>query len=279
MAITLTRERNGCVAHIRYDNAARGDGFDGELLGELVDTLEAAALDPMCSVIRLDMAGRHFCGGWDTTSFGDLSASTTESVAAALRSSDEMLGRIRRLPVPVVAGVRGQVIGFGAGLLSAVHLPVAAADTRLSLPEVRFGFAPRVWGTPSRRRCRGLRRTRSSPGRRLRAAPSFWPGGWSLAWFRRPSSKPPSTSWSRRWQRCPARLSGPWSRSSSRVWRPARPTSRTWPRLARSLPACPLVVCDERAVPGGRGCLGRAVHDEPGRGYGILLVPPGLVRP
>ncbi|MFD0210880.1 enoyl-CoA hydratase/isomerase family protein [Streptomyces hirsutus] len=142
MAITLTRERNGCVAHIRYDNAARGNSFDGELLGKLVDTLEAAALDPMCSVIRLDMAGRHFCGGWDTTSFGDLSASTTESVAAALRSSDEMLGRIRRLPVPVVAGVRGQVIGFGAGLLSAVHLPVAAADTRLSLPEVRFGFAP-----------------------------------------------------------------------------------------------------------------------------------------
>ncbi|MEV0134436.1 enoyl-CoA hydratase/isomerase family protein [Dactylosporangium sp. NPDC050688] len=142
MAINLTSEHNGRVARVRYDNAARGNCFDDRALAELVTTMETAAADDACAVIRLDMAGRHFCSGWDTTSFAALAGTTQEDVAAGLRASDAALQRIRRLPVPVVSAVRGQVIGFGAGLLSAIHLPVAAANARLSLPEARFGFAP-----------------------------------------------------------------------------------------------------------------------------------------
>ncbi|MFF5225675.1 enoyl-CoA hydratase/isomerase family protein [Dactylosporangium sp. NPDC000521] len=142
MAINLTREHDGRVARVRYDNAARGNCLDDGALAELVATMETAAADGTCAVIRLDMAGRHFCGGWDTTSFAALAGTTQEAVAAGLRDSDAALHRIRQLPVPVVSAVRGQVIGFGAGLLSAIHLPVAAAGARLSLPEARFGFAP-----------------------------------------------------------------------------------------------------------------------------------------
>ncbi|MDG6106262.1 enoyl-CoA hydratase/isomerase family protein [Dactylosporangium aurantiacum] len=142
MAITLTSEHDGRIARVRYDNAARGNCFDDAALTELVATMETAAANAACAVIRLDMAGRHFCGGWDTTSFAALAGTTQEAVADGLRASDAALRRIRQLPVPVVSAVRGQVIGFGAGLLDAIHLPVAAADARLSLPEARFGFAP-----------------------------------------------------------------------------------------------------------------------------------------
>ncbi|WP_165966563.1 enoyl-CoA hydratase/isomerase family protein [Actinomadura sp. 7K507] len=142
MPITVTNEHEGRVARVRFDNSARGNCFDTPLLQELTEALEAAAEDTSHAVIRLEMAGRHFCGGWDTASFADLSDEPEEAVADRLRDGDALVDRIRRLPVPVVAGVRGRVIGFGAGLLSAVHLPVAAAETRLSLPEARFGFAP-----------------------------------------------------------------------------------------------------------------------------------------
>ncbi|GIJ73011.1 enoyl-CoA hydratase [Virgisporangium ochraceum] len=142
VTITLTRERDGRVARVRFDNAGRGNCFSTATLDGLVDLLEAAAADDDCAVVRLEMAGRHFCTGWDTSSFADLRDATAESVAADLRHSDEAVSRIRRLPVPVVAAVRGRVIGFGAGLLAAVHLPVAADDVQLSLPEARFGFAP-----------------------------------------------------------------------------------------------------------------------------------------
>ncbi|WP_433222125.1 enoyl-CoA hydratase/isomerase family protein [Dactylosporangium sp. CS-047395] len=142
MPISLTREHDGRVARVRFDNAGRGNAFDDAALRELVAAMESAAAEPGCAVVRLDMAGRHFCGGWDTSSFAGLGAATTESVAAGLRDSDAQLGRIRDLPVPVVAAVRGRVIGFGAGLLAALHLPIAGRQARLSLPEVRFGFAP-----------------------------------------------------------------------------------------------------------------------------------------
>ena len=142
MAIQLALEHGGRVARVSYDNARRGNCFDLGLLTSLVDTLESAASDKSCSVVRLEMAGKNFCGGWDTASFGDLAAAGVDAVAASLAESDRALDRIRTLPVPVVAAVRGQVIGFGAGLLAAVHLPVAAGDVRLSLPEVRHGFAP-----------------------------------------------------------------------------------------------------------------------------------------
>lgn len=127
---------------MRYDNAARGNCLDDAALRGLVDALEAAAATEACAVIRLDMAGRHFCGGWDTASFAGLATESPEAVAASLRDGDAALRRIRRLPVPVVTAVRGHVVGFGAGLLDAVHLPIAAADVRLSLPEARYGFAP-----------------------------------------------------------------------------------------------------------------------------------------
>jgi enoyl-CoA hydratase/carnithine racemase len=142
VTITLTREHDGRVARVHFDNAERGNCFSTATLDGLVDLLETAAADDDCAVVRLEMAGRHFCTGWDTTSFADLRDATHESVAADLRHSDEAVARIRRLPVPVVAAVRGRVIGFGAGLLAAVHLPVAADDVLLSLPEARFGFAP-----------------------------------------------------------------------------------------------------------------------------------------
>ncbi|MEU1887939.1 enoyl-CoA hydratase/isomerase family protein [Micromonospora rifamycinica] len=142
MTITLTHGHDGRLARVRYDNAARGNCFDLPALHHLVDTLETAADDDSCAVIHLDLAGKNFCAGWDTSSFAALAGSTPEAVAADLRASDDALHRIRRLPVPVVAGVRGRIIGFGAGLLAAVHLPVAAMSARLSLPEARYGFAP-----------------------------------------------------------------------------------------------------------------------------------------
>ncbi|WP_433605655.1 enoyl-CoA hydratase/isomerase family protein [Dactylosporangium sp. CA-139114] len=142
MPITLTREHDGRVARVGFDNAGRGNAFDDHALRELVAAMQAAAAEPACAVVRLDMAGRHFCGGWDTSSFAGLAGATAESVAAGLRDSDTQLGRIRDLPVPVVAAVRGRVIGFGAGLLAALHLPVAGQNARLTLPEARFGFAP-----------------------------------------------------------------------------------------------------------------------------------------
>ena len=45
VALTLTREHDGRVARVRYDNAARGNCFDDAALRELVAAMETAAAD------------------------------------------------------------------------------------------------------------------------------------------------------------------------------------------------------------------------------------------
>lgn len=142
MSTTRQQTADGRLARVTYDHSHRGNCIDQPRLAELVATLEAAAADPRCSVIRLEMTGPQFCSGWDVGSFDELTVAGPEAIAEKLRESDALLDRIRGLPVPVVSPVRGKVIGFGAGLLSALHLPIAASDVVLSLPEVRYGFAP-----------------------------------------------------------------------------------------------------------------------------------------
>lgn len=142
MDITQRRERSGRVIRVVVAGSGRGNSFTMESLTALADALSAAAANSACGVVRLDMEGPHFCSGWDTGSFAALADASVDDVAAQLRASDEVVGAIRRLPVPVVAAVRGKVIGFGVGLLAAVHLPIISEESRISLPEVRFGFAP-----------------------------------------------------------------------------------------------------------------------------------------
>lgn len=133
---------DGGVASVVFDHAARSNSFTEAALADLVAALEAAAARPATSVVRLVMAGPHFCAGWDTSDFGRLRAATLAEVEESLRANDRQLARIRDLPVPVVASVHGRVAGFGVSLLAHLHLPVAAADASLALPEAGFGICP-----------------------------------------------------------------------------------------------------------------------------------------
>jgi enoyl-CoA hydratase/carnithine racemase len=132
----------GRLARVTYDNTGRGNSFNDDGLRELVGALAEAAGTTGCSAIRLQMAGANFSGGWDTTSFGDLSRATTEQVAIQLATGQAAVDSIAELPVPVVTSVHGKVVGFAAGLLDAVHVAIAADTATMHLPEVRFGFTP-----------------------------------------------------------------------------------------------------------------------------------------
>ncbi|WP_205473610.1 enoyl-CoA hydratase/isomerase family protein [Nocardioides sp. SYSU D00038] len=141
-APTVRTTASGRLATVVFDNAARGNAFTEPALVQLVTALEDAAAGSATSVVRLVMAGRNFCAGWDTTDFSRLASAPAEEVADSLRDNDRLLGRIHALPVPVVAAVRGRVAGFGVGLLAHLHVPIAAHDATLALPEVVYGICP-----------------------------------------------------------------------------------------------------------------------------------------
>lgn len=130
------------VGHLRVDRADRGNAFVQPMLTDLVEAAERLAADRSVCAISLSMAGRHFCTGWDTAEFAGLADQDTTAVIGQLRDSDAALRRLHDLTVPIVAAVRGQVTGFGLGLLAAVTIPVLADTATGSLPEVNHGICP-----------------------------------------------------------------------------------------------------------------------------------------
>jgi methylglutaconyl-CoA hydratase len=62
-----------------------------------------------------------------------------------------VFGRLRQLPKPVVAVVRGRALAGGAGLMTACDIVLAGAGAQVGYPEVQRGFVPAMVMTMLRR--------------------------------------------------------------------------------------------------------------------------------
>jgi methylglutaconyl-CoA hydratase len=119
-----------------------------ESLHELLDT---ADLDTEVRVVVITGAGKDFCAGADLDELlASADASPQANEAAALRLGG-VFGRLRELPKPVVAVVRGRALAGGAGLMTACDIVLAAAGAQVGYPEVLRGFVPAMVMTMLRR--------------------------------------------------------------------------------------------------------------------------------
>ena len=118
------------------------NAIDTAMIDALLAMLERAELDAEVRVVALAGAGTDFCAGMD---LNELLASADKSVEenrdAALRFG-EIFIRMRQLPKPVVALVRGRALAGGCGLATACDLVLAAESAQFGYPEVQRGFVP-----------------------------------------------------------------------------------------------------------------------------------------
>ncbi len=106
-------------------------------LGELF-----ADADVRCVLLRGE--GPSFSSGRDTTQLGRRATGESD-FAFILREQREAL-RLRRAGNPIVAALKGWVLGGAFELALHADLRVASADARLGLPEVSYGIVPDVGG-------------------------------------------------------------------------------------------------------------------------------------
>jgi 3-hydroxyacyl-CoA dehydrogenase len=71
----------------------------------------------------------------------------------------DLFRQLEQLPVPVVAGMHGVVMGGGLEITLACHYRVAVAGTRFGLPEVTLGIIPGAGGTQRLPRLIGVEKT------------------------------------------------------------------------------------------------------------------------
>ncbi|WTW92618.1 crotonase/enoyl-CoA hydratase family protein [Streptomycetaceae bacterium NBC_01309] len=132
---SLHLERHGDVAVLRLSRAAKRNALDdATMLG-----LEAFFAAPPAGVraVVLDAEGDHFCAGLD---LAELTERDTLEGLAHSRMWHRAFERIERGTVPVVAVLKGAVVGGGLELACAAHLRVAQPGTFYALPEGQRGL-------------------------------------------------------------------------------------------------------------------------------------------
>lgn len=105
----------------------------------LMASLRRAGEDPAVTAVVVTGAGRHFIAGADIKMFD---APPGEQV-----DLNDMLAVFDDCPKPVVAALKGSVLGGGLEVAMACHARVADRTASLGMPEVNLGILPGAGGT------------------------------------------------------------------------------------------------------------------------------------
>ena len=134
----MTITRDGAAAWIVLGTGRRGNVLRSEDWAELTESVQALSADEELRVVAVTGAGQAaFSAGSDMR----------EWVSAEPRHVDDSFARmeaaftaIERLPVPVIAGVRGVAAGAGCQLACACDLQVIGERSRMGMPIARWGI-------------------------------------------------------------------------------------------------------------------------------------------
>jgi enoyl-CoA hydratase/carnithine racemase len=144
-------EREGAVAEIVLDRAEKRNALSWEMLNEAAAALEAAEREPGTRAVLVRGEGPGFSAGIDLATFAGLEsifgAGWEGRMPEVTAGYQDVVGRFARSPLPVIALLHGFALGLGLELALACDLRLAAAGTRLGLPETRLGLIPDVGGT------------------------------------------------------------------------------------------------------------------------------------
>lgn len=143
MTVLLT-ENQGAVRVLTLNRPEKHNALNTALTQNLLDALRQADADDSVNAVVLVGAGKSFCAGADTTEF---SALVPEDPMAVNRRADLTTALhlvFSQMSKPVIAAVRGNALGGGAGLAIACDLVVMAHDARFGYPELKHGIVAAV---------------------------------------------------------------------------------------------------------------------------------------
>jgi methylglutaconyl-CoA hydratase len=130
------------VASITLNRPEKRNALNSAVIAGIKDALRQASENEHVRVVVITGAGKDFCSGADLSALQKIAEASVADNAEDARSLLELFLLIRKIPVPVVAAVRGRALAGGCGLASACDLVLASASARFGYPEVKIGFVP-----------------------------------------------------------------------------------------------------------------------------------------
>jgi enoyl-CoA hydratase/carnithine racemase len=131
-------EVDGVVATITLDSPHNRNALSRQLVGELVERLDAAAADGAATIVVLRSADRVFCSG------ADLSEAATGSMEDGARAIVDLQRQIVTHPKPVLTRLAGPVRAGGLGIVAASDIVICSEEVSFAFTESRLALAPAV---------------------------------------------------------------------------------------------------------------------------------------
>jgi len=141
MTDTLKIDRDGAVAVLTIDNAAKLNALSPPTLRALADALDDLDADGKVRAVVLTGAGdKVFCAGADIKAWGDLDP--FDFARQWILTGHRLFDRLAAFPAPVIAAINGHAFGGGLELAAACDLRIAVRTAQLGLPEASIGVVP-----------------------------------------------------------------------------------------------------------------------------------------
>ncbi|BBR88546.1 TPA: 2,3-dehydroadipyl-CoA hydratase [Escherichia coli] len=138
----LIVSRQQRVLLLTLNRPAARNALNNALLTQLVNELEAAAIDTSISVCVITGNARFFAAG------ADLNEMVEKDLAATLNDTRPQLwARLQAFNKPFIAAVNGYALGAGCELALLCDVVVAGENARFGLPEITLGIMPGAGGT------------------------------------------------------------------------------------------------------------------------------------
>ena len=137
--VLLSIDHRG-VATVTFNRTEVNNAYNGAFLSGAAEGLTAIERDTSVRAVVLKGNGRHFQAGADLTWVTSVRKESPAENLKASRLTAEVIDRLNRLAVPVVALVQGGCFGGGTGIVSACDVVIAADNAIFSIAEVRWGL-------------------------------------------------------------------------------------------------------------------------------------------
>lgn len=131
--------KDGAIAYIIADNAARMNAFTSSMWGAIPGHINRATADPEVRVIVLRGAGeKAFSAGADISEFD--SARTGDAAKTYDQLNDNAFNALINCPKPTLAMIHGFCLGGGLGLALCCDLRLADEVSQYAIPAAKLGI-------------------------------------------------------------------------------------------------------------------------------------------
>jgi enoyl-CoA hydratase len=146
------------VRVISFNRPERHNAINDEMGEVFHHILTEAFEEPESRVILLRGEGKSFCSGRDVTVLGHRARDESDFHFVRRHATGRM--RLMESPKPIVAAVKGAVIGGGCETAMAADIRVSSTDLKMALPEINYGILPDTGGTQTLNALIGASRTK-----------------------------------------------------------------------------------------------------------------------